>query len=269
MYEQGLYGISSLIIAAALFAGIILANELGYRGGRWWQSHTDEVIKEQTSSITASVLGLLALLLGFTFTMSVQRFDARSVAVIEEANAIGTAQLRISLLPEQHQAETKQLMSDYIKARLQSAEISTNEEQERAAIKANEAKILDAIWKQAVAVAETDPRPVTAGLFIQALNQMIDARDNRVAVVERHVPQIVIYLLFGVFILTCGFLGYGSGLSGRRAYVAMLLLATVIVSVMFLVIDLDRPRRGFVQVDQAPLLQLQQSLTSSSVEARQ
>ena len=254
--DTQLYAVSSIAIAVGLLIAILAANELGYRGGRWWQKNTDEEIKGQTVAITASVLGLLALLLGFTYNMSVQRYDSRAAAMLDEANAIGTAFLRISLIPDQYQQQARQLFAVYAQERVASGQLTIVDETDRQTMLKREADTLEAIWRLAIAAADTDPRPVTAGLFIQSLNDMIDARDKRHAVLERSVPPIVFYLLFTVVVLSCGFLGYGSGLSGRRANIATLLLTSIIVAVMFILIDLDRPRRGYIQVNQAPMLQL-------------
>ena len=89
--QQILYNFPSIAITAILFVLIIMCNEIGFRIGRYVQNRTDDEIKTLTGAIQASVLGLLALLLGFTFSMSMQRYDNRSQALISEANAIGTA----------------------------------------------------------------------------------------------------------------------------------------------------------------------------------
>ena len=98
-----LYGYSSVAIVVVLLALILASNEAGYRFASRQSEKKDEGEKTQTNAIQAAMLGLLALLLGFTFTMALQRFDSRSQAVIDEANAIGTAYLRIDLLPDQPQ----------------------------------------------------------------------------------------------------------------------------------------------------------------------
>ena len=98
--EEILYNHSSVLIVIVLFALILLANEAGYWFARRFIKKSDDGIKSQTNAIQAGMLGLLALLMGFSFSMALQRFDGRSAATIEESNAIGTAYLRIGLLPE-------------------------------------------------------------------------------------------------------------------------------------------------------------------------
>lgn len=233
-----------------------MVNEFGYRSGRWLQRRTDDEVKEQTTTIQASILGLLALLLGFTFTMSLQRYDSRAEAMLNEANAIGTAQLRVQLLPDTQQQQAQILFSRYIDTRIAAGQHSIVSETERRTLSQREQQLIQAFWQLAIESTNVDPRPVTSGLFVQALNDMFDARDKRLALLARHVPEVVLYLLIAVFVITCGFLGYGSGLKGRRPYVATVLLASIIALVMFIVIDLDRPRRGYIQVNQTPLQNL-------------
>ena len=113
-----MYDINSILLAIMLFVAIMLFYELGFRIGKRKQEATDKEVKEQTSAIQAGILGLLALLLGFTFNMALQRFDNRSQAEITEANAIGTAMLRTKLLPAPYDSSTAELMEKYVDLRL-------------------------------------------------------------------------------------------------------------------------------------------------------
>lgn len=251
-----MYSMNSFLLGGVLLLLILVVNEIGYRLGRWWQSRTDEEIKEQTTAIQASILGLLALLLGFTFTMALQRYDNRAEAMLAEANAIGTAQLRAQLLPSEMRQPAEDLFNHYVSLRVESGLHSTVQEDQRETLRAKEQQVIQQFWGVAIRSVDMDPRPVTSGLFVQALNDMFDARDKRSALLARHVPEVVLYLLVVVFIATCGFLGYSSGIKGRRPYVSTSMLASIIALVMFIVIDLDRPRRGYIQVDQTALQNL-------------
>ena len=94
-----MYNLNSVLITMILFLCLVLAIEAGYRVGRRFQDVTNEVSKSKVDAIQASLLGVLALILGFTFSLSLQRYDSRSEAVVDEANAIGTTYLRAQLLP--------------------------------------------------------------------------------------------------------------------------------------------------------------------------
>ena len=256
--KEILYNQSSILIALVLFVVIVLANEIGFRIGVRIQSKTDEEIRSQTNAIQAGILGLLALLLGFTFSMSLQRYDNRSQAVIAEANAIGTSILRTELLPEPFKAEEQALIQKYVDLRIEVGGIDLTEKETRAKFNKQSGILQNEIWEKAVAATDVDPRPVTTGLFISSLNDMIDSQGKRNALLQMHVPEVVLFLLFAVFITSGAILGYASGLGGKRPMVATILMTLLIVLIVFIIIDLDRPKRGLIQVSQQSILELKQ-----------
>ncbi len=251
-----LFEFSSLTITAVLFVLIILLNEGGFYFGRFVQNRTDDEIKSLTGAIQGSILGLLALLLGFTFSMSMQRYDNRSEALMSEANAIGTVQLRVQLLPEQHRGEANALLANYLDLRIALGKVDLTRQEERRAYNAQITDVQMRLWALAVEAVQDDPRPVTTGVFITALNEMLDAQGKRSALLQMHVPEVVLYLLFLVFVASGGILGYSSGLSGKRVLAPTVMVSFLIALIVFIIIDLDRPKRGLIQVNQAPMLML-------------
>ncbi len=251
-----LYSHGSVVIATVLFLLIVLANEFGFRVGRFIQGKTDSEVRSLTGSIQASILGLLALLLGFTFSMSMQRYDSRSHALIDEANAIGTTVLRAELLPEAYRGEVSALLRRYVEMRIEIGKIDLSNRDQRQEFNGEITDIQRSLWTAATAATQEDPRPVTTGAFVAALNAMIDSQGKRNALLHMQVPEAVLLLLFVVFITSGGILGYSSGLSGRRITVPTVLVSFLIVLIVFIIIDLDRPKRGLIQVDQRPMLQL-------------
>jgi len=264
--EEVLYDQSSIIIAGVLLASILLSNELGYRVGRWRRSDADTGAKTQTNAIQAAMLGLLALLLGFTFSMALQRFDARSEAVLKEANSIGTAYLRTQLLPEAQRQAARGTIADYVELRIAANKVDLTQLEVRRAQRQEVERAQDALWALALEAAATDPRPVTAGLFIQSLNELIDSYGERNAALRKHVPEIVLFLLFAVFLIAGAVLGYSGGLEGGRAFLATLSMSLLIVLVIFIIIDLDRPRRGLIEVSQESMLDLGEAVRSSRAQ---
>ena len=97
---------------------------------------------------------------------------------------------------------------------------------------------------------------MTTGAFVKALNDMIDAQGKRTAISQAHVPEPILLLLFFVFIASIGMMGYSSGLSGKRILAPLVLVALLITLIVFIIVDLDRPKRGLIQVDQSALLGL-------------
>lgn len=252
-----LYGYSSIAISATLFVTIVVFTEVGFRIGRYVQSHTDNEVKTLTGSIQASILGLLALLLGFTFSMSMQRFDNRSMALIEEANAIGTAMLRVQLLPEEYKDEADQLFRDYIDLRVAIGHLDLTKTEARNAYNQKIVILQKKLWSLAIAATNSDPRPVTTGAFVKSLNDVIDSQGKRNALLQMHVPEVVLMLLFIVFFSSGGIMGYSAGLSGKRMIAPSVLVSVLITLIVFIIIDLDRPKRGVIQVNQGAMIELQ------------
>ena len=255
-----MYNYSSVLIVAILFLFLVLAIEAGYRIGRRTQSLINESTKTQITAIQASLLGILALLLGFTFSLSLQRFDSRSEAVVNEANAIGTTFLRAQLLPSSVREGADGLLHDYLNLRVQAGAISLDKQDEREAVLVKANQNLDALWRYAQQAADEDGGRGTSRLFIQSLNELIDSYGRRDAALNRHVPEVVLFLLFGTFIMTGALVGYASGLAGHRASFATHILVMLIVLLVFIVIDLDRPRRGLIEVSQESLTNLQATI---------
>ncbi|MDN3647355.1 hypothetical protein QWZ13_00365 [Reinekea marina] len=252
-----LYTFSSVAIVLILFLTMIAVNEGGFRIGRFVQKRTDDEVKALTGSIQGSVLGLLALLLGFTFSMSMQRFDNRTMALIDEANAIGTAVLRVDLLPEQYSAEAMGLFKKYIQLRVEIGTVDLTMLEERRAYNAKIEQVQRKLWALAMAATNDDPSPVTTGAFVKSLNDVIDTQGKRNALLQMHVPEVVLLLLFVVFICSGGFMGYSAGLSGKRVFTPIILISLLIALIVFIIIDLDRPKRGLIQVNQSVMIELQ------------
>ena len=259
-----MYSINSVTIAVSLFLLILLANEISFRVARRSAATGDQGLSTQTNAIQAGILGLLALLLGFSFNMALQRFDARSAAAIEEANAIGTAWLRTTLLPEQYASQVSSLLSDYVDVRLESGKIDMAEPEARDEITARTLHLQAQIWQFVTDAATNDLPPAKVSLVIQSLNEVIDAYGKRQAQLDKHVPEVVLLLLFVIFIVAGSILGAAAGLAGGRPLLATVSMAALIVLVIFIVIDLDRPRRGLIQVDQSSMLALRLQIDRES-----
>ncbi|MBX3058937.1 MAG: hypothetical protein KF770_20925 [Anaerolineae bacterium] len=264
-----MYNQSSIFIVAILFITLVLAMEVGYRLGRKVQSRTEEESKSHVNAIQASLLGVLALMLGFTFSLSLQRYDSRSLAVVDEANAIGTAYLRSQLLPPSVRGDVQRILHEYLDARVQESTVPLSDQATRQVLLAQVAQSQNALWRYAVQAVEEDDRPVTTGLFIQSLNELIDSFGRRNAALDRHIPEIVLFLLFGTFVITWGIVGYASGITGQRpSFVAYIMLFLVVLLIL-IIIDLDRPRRGMIQIDHTSLTELQATMQAAQDEGSQ
>ncbi|MEZ4768692.1 MAG: hypothetical protein R2844_09740 [Caldilineales bacterium] len=257
-----MYNQNSIVIAVILFVLLVVAVEIGYRLGLRNRARSDDEAKSHINALQASLLGVLALLLGFTFSLALQRFDSRSQAVVDEANAIGTTYLRTNLLPPAIQQESQRLMRSYLDVRVREGDVALSDESDRQALLDQAAQYQNALWHQAMLAAQEDKSPVTSGLYIQALNSMIDSFGSRNAALDRHVPELVLYLLFVSFILTWAIVGYAAGAAGHRPSRVAYLMLVLVVLVVFLIIDLDRPRRGLIEVNQSSLVGLQTAINA-------
>jgi hypothetical protein len=264
-----MYNQSSILIVTVLFITLVLAMEVGYRLGRRTQARADAEARSHVNAIQASLLGVLALMLGFTFSLSLQRYDSRSLAVVDEANAIGTAYLRAQLLPPSVRGEVQRVLRDYVDARVEESEVPLSEDAKRQALLAEAAQRQNTLWRYAVQAVEEDDRPTTTGLYIQALNELIDSYGRRNAALNRHIPEIVLFLLFGTFIMTWGIVGYAVGVTGHRpSFVAYIMLLLVVLLIL-IIIDLDRPRRGLIQSNYTSLTELQSAIQAAQDEDSQ
>ena len=254
MYDQ-----SSILIVSGLLFCMLLSMEIGFRSGNRKHLKVTEAIT-QANAVLVSMLGLLALLLAFTFSAALQRYDDRSKKVVAEANAIGTTYLRAQLLPVGMRDEVQASIRRYLDLRIQESRVDFVYAVKLESL-LDQAKLVEAqLWSLAAKAAEQDARSVPIGLFVQSLNDLIDTFGTRQAANSRHVPEIVILLLFATVVITTGTLGYASGVAGHRVTLAAFVLALLIALVVYLIIDLDRPRRGSIQVSQESLLSLQKAI---------
>lgn len=264
-----IYGVSTVSIAILLLVAMVIFIEIGHRIGRAAKGRPGTAPKEHINGIQAALLGMLALLLGFTLSLSLQRFDSRSAAVVDEANAIGTAWLRAEFLPTSAREEARRRIEDYLDLRLETGAESTVKEEHRSRLMRKADEEVNALWSLARIAAEEDASPVRTGLFIQSLNEVIDSSSRREAALNRHVPEIVLLLLFVTFLMTGMVVGYSSGIGGYRAFFATYIMVGLIVVLVFIVVDLDRPRRGVIQVSQASMAELLESMRASSSRGAQ
>lgn len=242
----------------ATVALVVLSIEGGYLLGRSRHALVNQEKEAPVAAIVAATLGLLAFMLAFTFSLAATRFDARRMVVLEEANAIGTSNLRAGLLPEPNRSEIQRLFRDYIDARLEAVHPNLTKQ-----AVARSSEIHRALWAQATSVAAEDPHSIVTGIFIQSLNEVIDVHAKRAMLaLHNRVPEMVWLVLYLITGLAMTALGYQEGLSGSRRSLAVLALAFTFSSVMWLIADLDRPQEGLLRIGQHAMIELRESLAN-------
>ena len=209
-------------------------------------------------TLSGAALGLLALLLGFSFSIALSRYDARRTLVLEEANAIGSTANFALMLPEPAQAPIRSLLHDYTTVR-----IGLGIPYDPAKLARDLARSLELqqrLWQQAVAVTAAAPQSLPAYRFVASLNEMNNIHERRITSLRYRVPSAVMFILIGVAMVAMGFTGYKAGLAGTRRPLATLIMAVTVAVVIMLVIDLDRPARGLIQVPVQALVDTAQGI---------
>jgi hypothetical protein len=253
--------ISQWLVFAVAVVLLLVSAEVGYRFGLRLHRASDQARQGQIGTTQGAVLGILALLLAFTFSMAVNRYETRRELVLQEANAIGTTYLRASFLPDAHKTAIEGLLRRYVDVRLDFYGAEEEETKIGAAEQAA-AQIQHELWTHAVAAGKETPTTLAA-IFMNALNETIDLDATRLHALRTHVPGAVWLLVLAVAACGCCANGYGAGASGARSMFTNAMLPLLIAVAITLVVDLDRPRAGLIGVNQQPLLDLKQSLQSS------
>lgn len=254
--QDSLDSLPILGVFAAFAIIALIAYEIGFRVGRWWQGRTPDEAEGPAGMLVGSLFTLMAFLLAITMGMASDRFDVRRGLVLAEANSIGTTFLRAGYLPEPAASDTRELLREYASLRT-----TTNDLEDTFKRIARSVEIQNALWTTAEELARTTPDSDVLAIYIESLNETIDLHETRItAGLYARVPETVLILLIIGSSLTLGMLGYSAGLTRRRSPLSAVVMIVVLGAVISLVVDLDRPRDGFLQVNQQPLIDLQQQL---------
>ncbi|WP_207061227.1 hypothetical protein [Motiliproteus sp. SC1-56] len=253
MFQQFIDSIPILGIFLGFLIIALMAAELGYRIGHWWQQRTPDEKDGPTEMIVGAMLALMGFMLAISMGMASDRFDTRRSIVLEEAKSVGTAYLRAGFLPKAEAVKTRGLLTEYLTLR-----ISTDDPGNVKYQKERSVEIQSELWSLAEASAREKPESYALGLYIDSLNTLIDLHEERVnAAFYARVPATILILLLTGSALTLAMVGYNGGLKGRRGSLTSIVMIVLLSSVITLVFDIDRPSGGFMEVSQRPLLNLQ------------
>ncbi|MBC8120127.1 MAG: DUF4239 domain-containing protein, partial [Burkholderiaceae bacterium] len=215
-----------------------------------------------TSAMEGAVFALLGLLLAFTFFGAASRFDDRRTLIVEETNAIGTAYLRLDLLPASAQPELRDTFRRYLDQRLAVYRALPDIEASNAALaRANEMQ--QQIWTKAVA-GSTAPgsHPDAGKLLLPALNEMIDITTTRAMAGQMHPPPVVFGLLVALMLVSALLAGYAMAAAKVRNWLYRLTFAFTLAGAAYVILDFEYPRFGLIRVDSfdQALVDLRQSM---------
>ncbi|RKH18069.1 DUF4239 domain-containing protein [Corallococcus praedator] len=240
-------------LALGVLALLYLSLEAGY-----WLSHRKSGM-DDVSALQASVLGLVALLLAFSFSMASDRYTLRRDLVVKEANAIGTFYLRTDFFPEPTRGEMRTRLRRYTDIRLEGYEAAGNPELFEQLLQESNA-LQDELWSLLKGVAPQTPTAVLT-LSTEALNDLIDVSGERLASARNIIPNTIFALLLVGMLGSAMLLGFRPD-TRNRGGIPWLIFVVILTAVMFTLVDLDVPLRGRIRSDQKPLRDLQQQLRS-------
>jgi len=241
--------VASALFALALFVGMLILLSVGRRIGARHLTSDPKGARTGTGTIEAAVFALLGLLIAFTFSGAVSRFDARRHLIVEEANAIGTAYLRLDLLPAGAQPALREEFRRYVEHRLEVFRKLSNVQAASAELDVA-TKLQRTIWSQAVAASQAEgATPSAPMLLLPALNQMIDITTTRTMALQLHPPLIIFGMLFLVALASALLAGYAMAGGKDRKWLHVIAFALVIALTVYVILDIEFPRLGLIRVD--------------------
>lgn len=206
--------------------------------------------------LLSAALALLALLIAFTFSLALNRYDTRREKVIVEANAIGTAWLRAGLIEGEAGAHLRQSIARYTDIRLR---LAAPESAQTAAAEAATGTAQTALWAEMTPLART-AAPAIGSTLIASMNDMFDAASARKAERDARIPARVFEVLLLYAAMSALFVGFVLGATHRVYRVLATILFALLSLALVLIVDLDRPMRGSITVSQAPMLAVRASM---------
>ncbi|MEJ2815688.1 hypothetical protein [Caulobacter sp. CCG-8] len=248
-----------LVLLAAMFVASLFGEWLSGRTAKAKTKDGEDGGKE--GYIVSATLGLLALLMGFTFSLAVDRFEARRLLVLEESNAIGTTYLRTQMLEPVDRARISKMLVDYTDNRIALAKAPIDQVP---SLLARNDQMLTDLWTATLAAWPSIKGLDFSSAYLDSMNNMIDLDAARKAARLARVPSAVFFVLFVYVITSAGVLGYaGANKEGRGATAFLFILLTIS---LLLTLDIDRPRSGRITESQAPMERLKATLASQPPE---
>lgn len=243
MTHSFLNDLDALYISIILFFLMLTSIWAGYKIGLKKTKNDNK-----NSEISSSLLGLLALILGFTFAMAGSRYENRKNNLIDEANCIGTAILRSDIYPDSLKNEFKKDFETYVNSRKDYYLLEKDEEKLNNSLKQS-AVVSGKLWNRAAFYAKDKDYFIQSNMMLPALNAMFDSASKSNMVLNSKVPETIVYLMLAFSIIISFFIGYNSGLEKKINTKFITGFCFLICIVIFITLDLDRPRRGLIKLD--------------------
>lgn len=216
----------------------------------------DEKTRSDYAAVAGAILTLLGLIIGFTFSMAVSRYDLRKSFEESEANAIGTEFLRADLLPQEDATRVRVLLTRYVDLRIR--DYMNRDEAEIARLRKETAQLQNQMWSAARTSAMAQPTALTA-LVVSGMNDVLNAQGYAQAAWWNRIPRSAWWLMVTIAVVGCALVGYGARAFKAEAYF-MWVLPVVVSTSFFLIADIDSPRGGLIRVTPLNLIDVAKSM---------
>ena len=240
--------LTGCVISLALFVAMLLLLELGRRIGIRRMSVDAEGAHVGVGAVNGAVFSLLGLLLAFAYANASGRFDERRRLVVEETNDIGTAWLRLDMLAEADQPALRDAFRRYVDSRIAIYRAAT-EENDLSAYLERSSRVQSELWDLGAAACSRPEGERARLLLLPALNAMIDITTTRLSMTHMHLPAIVFGMLIVLALASALLAGISMAPGKRRKHLHLILFAALISAMLYLIIDIEYPRRGLVRID--------------------
>lgn len=239
---------------------VLISSEIGFRIGIWLQRRDSSATGTPiTGTVVSGMLALVAFLTAFCIGIVVNQHNERKAMVVTEANAVGTAYLRTSFLDGSNQTESRDLLREYVEVRLAAV---TDPAQAEAAQKRSE-EIHGELWTIVEDYVAQGNESEIMALFVESINDVIDVHTLRLTAINLRLPRLLGVMLYTATLLSFLLVGVANSSDGKRDSLAMFLYALAFVAVLMVIVDLDRPQQGLINVSQSALSDLLQQITTS------
>jgi len=233
------------LVWLVLLGGMLLSIEAGMRlRARHRAAQGDST---NFGAVHGAAFALMGLVIAFTFSGAASRFDHRRDLVVEEANDIGTAYLRIQVLPEASRGPLQDKFREYVDSRLQTYSAGTDVARVSQLLQQT-AELQGQIWKLALEGIGHASSPPVAALILPSLNDMFDIVTTRTAATQMHPPAAVWVMLGGLTLVSSFLVGYDLGDGARRNWLHVLTFALLFSLTLYIIIDMEYPRVGLIRV---------------------
>ena len=247
------YVTAALVPTLSMLVGMLICLETGRRFGARRRVAAPDGKETSAPAIDGAIFALFGLLIAFTFSGAMSRFEHRRDQIVDEANAIGTAWLRVDLIPAEAQPQVRDLFREYVRSRIKTYQNISDLKVAMAEYDRSQA-LQGEIWGRAVPSVRSTRDTAAIWLVVQSLNDMFDMATSRLHASRTHVPAPILGLLFALALASALVVGYESAEDQQPSWFRRSMFAVVIAVCIFVTLDLEHPRIGIIRIDEADRL---------------